>query len=110
MKRGQLAFAVLAVPVTALAVALSPSVSAATPAPTPVVTSPDPQCAFTNGCVSPTSSAASQGTAADPSPNAGVRGASVSTPATGGGLPGGILAIALIGLGIAAIVWVVRRR
>lgn len=106
MKRRQLAFAVLAVAVTALVVALSPAASAATPAPTPVVTSPDPQCAFTNGCVSPAPSTA----ATDPTPNAGVRGATVSTPATGGGFAGGLVAIALIGLGLAAVVWVVRRR
>lgn len=107
MKRGKLALAILAAPATALLVGLSPSVSAATPTPAPtmIVTSPDPQCAFTNGCVSPAPSAA-----ADPSPNAGVRGATVSTPATGGGgLSPLVPALPLAGVGAAAIIWARRR-
>lgn len=113
IRGAKLALAALAVPATALVTALSTPVFAATPAPTPtmIVTSPDPTCAFTNGCVSPTPAPASQGTPTDPTPNAGVRGASVSTPSTGGGgLFPLVPALPLAGLGAAAITWALRRR
>lgn len=112
MRRGNLALAVLVLPAALFLAAASTLASAATstpaatptPSPTPIIVT-DPQCAFTNGCVTPTPAPQ-----ADPTPNAGVRGASVSTPATGGGFPPVLIAIPLIGLGLIAFVWARRRR
>ena len=89
---------VLAVPAALLTMAASTPPAEATPAPTPTSVS-DPGCAFTTGCTSP-------------SPQAGVRGASVTTPGTGAdaGFLAGLGALPLVAGGLAAIRWSRRRR
>ena len=91
MNLQRLGITVLAVPAALLTIAAS------TP-PTPTSVS-DPGCAFTTGCTSP-------------SPNAGVRGTSINTPATGAdeGFLAGLGALPVVAGGLAAIRWARRRR
>lgn len=109
MLRRKLGLALLVVPAALLILTASPSTRAATPTPTltPTPTAVvDPICAFTNGCVTPTPSPV-----VDPTPTARVLGTgTVSTPATGGGIPALAVVLPLMGLGLAAIGWARRRR
>lgn len=94
----RLGITVLAVPAALLTIAASTPPPDPTAAPTPTSVS-DPGCAFTTGCTSP-------------SPQAGVRGTSITTPATGAdaGFLAGLGALPVVAAGLAAIRWARRKR
>lgn len=111
MQWQKMVLAVLALPTMLVMVAAtSPTTTSTTTTSSVTSTSViDPVCAFTaTGCVSPSPS-----TAADPTANAGVRGASTgpSVPSTGGDGTAllGLAALPFLGLGVAAIRWARRR-